>query len=530
MNLREDRWFVRFRGHTLGPLTTDQVMTSLRNRELSDADKIASSKNPAWSAIGAHPAFAPFTETMRAPAVSLAPIPPPQEIWQRKARNRAAELATFTPEEPGSIPGINAQTTQRATSFYPNYSEDSVARARPGQYKPFPADPNARVIHPAAPAEPAKKSKRVAGPGKKLGRPRKNPLPAAPAPAPVVDKSNLSIVDMVAPILEAAPASVAAPIFDVEPKLAPSPQAPKPSAAPPVPNPAPASATPVAPVAPVAPASVAAPKPVETTQAAATVVPPRPNFAAATDFHVPPPAMPVRLDAAIAAFEAEPVREESPEDLAENAAWAAEAEEPGPAPYVAPIETVEATPVPAEVFETAAVPEPELEELPQEKPKDQAAIVEEAPAPPAPKVEAAAPAQENLAVESLALLESLRDWRRKEEELEQSLRAKNATPERPKMPVAEAFQPASEPVAAPAPPTVPALATRVRALVEANWKLILVAAALAALVSLAVFFAVEKTRGPENRSFPDPSSPTAQPAQKEDPTPSLRAPTRPQRD
>ncbi|RZA05759.1 MAG: hypothetical protein EOP11_12080, partial [Proteobacteria bacterium] len=144
MNLREDRWFVRFRGHTLGPLTTDQVMTSLRNKELTNSDKIASSKNPAWSTIAAHPSFAPVAETLRAPMVTLAPIPPPQDIWQRKARNRAAELATFSPEEPGAIPGVNAQTSQRGSprpsSLFARSSSDAAPRAPATSYKPYLAD------------------------------------------------------------------------------------------------------------------------------------------------------------------------------------------------------------------------------------------------------------------------------------------------------------------------------------------------------------------------------------------------------
>ncbi|RYZ99953.1 MAG: hypothetical protein EOP11_18845, partial [Proteobacteria bacterium] len=140
MNLGEDRWFVRFRGHTLGPLTTDQIMTSLRNKELNNSDKIASSKNPAWSVISAHPSFAPFTKTARSPAEILAPIPSPHEVWQRKARQRAAEAALLSPSPaPASAPSVKA-------ALFTHVSSDA----------------------------PRTKPKRVAAPGKKLGRPRKN--------------------------------------------------------------------------------------------------------------------------------------------------------------------------------------------------------------------------------------------------------------------------------------------------------------------------------------------------------------------
>ncbi len=144
------------------------------------------------------------------------------------------------------------------------------------------------MIHPAAAQRAAKKAKRVAGPGKKLGRPRKNPLPTIPEPA--VDNSDLSIVDLVAPILEAAPASVAAPIFDVAPE-------PKPTA--------PAAWAVVQSTAAQAAPAVASPPPPPAVPAAATSpIPARPPIAA-SDFHVPPPAMPVRLDAALATFDSD---------------------------------------------------------------------------------------------------------------------------------------------------------------------------------------------------------------------------------
>jgi hypothetical protein len=338
------------------------------------------------------------------------------------------------------------------------------------------------VIHPQAPAEPTRKGKRVAAPGKKLGRPRKNPVPEVAAAAPV-NRADLSIVDMVAPILEAAPASVAAPMFDV-PAPAPVVEAPKAS------EPAPAAAA--IPARPIvnAPAGEVAVEP----SAAA------PAEAEAEEF-----------------FEAAPV----PAILEEEIAQA----------------KVETSPVPTVIFEAAAIPEPALEEIPPSAPKVQSAIVEEAPAPKPAALESApssapvamavaAANQESLAVESLSLLESLRDWRRKEEELEQTIRAKYVAPNRPAMPV-QAEEPVRE--AAPVARAKPSLANTALARVAENKQFLLIAALLALLVAAAVFITVNKTRGSGSASFPNPSGPS-QPAEKADPTPTLRAPTRPQRD
>ncbi len=165
----------------------------------------------------------------------------------------------------------------------------------------------------------------------------------------------------------------------------------------------------------------------------------------------------------------------------------------------------------------------EEEKAPAEPVVNPAAMVEEAPAPAPAKVEAAPATEERLAVESLALLESLRDWRRKEEELEQSIRAKQATPERPAMPVAEAFAVAPAVEAERSPAAAPSKITAILASVRSQKNFILIALAVALLVSAGVYLAVNKTKGPGNRSFPSPSGSTTAPS-KEDPTPSLRLP------
>lgn len=84
MEPREDRWFVRFRGHTLGPLTSEQVRSSLRKKELGPEDKLASARDPSWRPLRAVPEFFGYWEKLSPVSADLNPLPSPQYLWRKK--------------------------------------------------------------------------------------------------------------------------------------------------------------------------------------------------------------------------------------------------------------------------------------------------------------------------------------------------------------------------------------------------------------------------------------------------------------
>jgi hypothetical protein len=81
MNAKEDSWYVKYRGHTLGPIHTQQVKTSIQKRELGSADKIAAAGNPVWQEIGQCAAFQGLFVSPHAK-----PIPSPSTVVFKKRK------------------------------------------------------------------------------------------------------------------------------------------------------------------------------------------------------------------------------------------------------------------------------------------------------------------------------------------------------------------------------------------------------------------------------------------------------------
>lgn len=435
MDVREDRWFVRFRGHTLGPLTSEQVKTSLRKGELGDGDKIASSRNPAWSTIAAHPDFSAFYQSLRRPDLGLQPVPSVDAL--RRKREARTELPSAAAYSASRATAARAETSMFA---FESSDEAPSLKARFRAAMPVRSAPTPASTPVAAELEEKPRKKRQAAPGKKLGRPRKYPRP-----------EDLSIADVVAPILNQAPVAKAAPVLsdrlsnDIPTR--------------------PVIAEAAAPVVEAAPA-------------------PSPTPARAPEPVIEVIAEPVPVPTETLAAEVEAQAEYEP----------------------APVFVAEAEEVAEAVVAEEATPSPAVE----------ASL---SPAPARPEIPAVAPAsEERLGAESLSLLQSLRDWRRQEEQMGGRSRA---------------TQEAAEPTPVRIEPTRPAAAYsahRAENRLPLPKHILIILAALAVLVIGAAFVVAKKTRGPESVNFPDPSRPTAQPSKPGDPIPALRAPTRPQRD
>ena len=86
MEQREERWFVHFRGHSLGPITATQLKSSIKQGELKLEDKIASAKDGHWRPIAQVPDFAHFLLNIERPKIQLKPLPPAAKVLRKRGR------------------------------------------------------------------------------------------------------------------------------------------------------------------------------------------------------------------------------------------------------------------------------------------------------------------------------------------------------------------------------------------------------------------------------------------------------------
>lgn len=179
MEKGHERWFVHFRGHSLGPISTDQLKSSLRQGELGPDDKIASAKDSVWKPLGSYPELAALAEAARAPRFKIATPPPPSVLLKKKkAAPPAAPKAAPLP------PAVKANSSPTATL------PPAGAAANP-----------ALVAIPAAKAKPAKKKKVRRKPAKK-----KSTAEEIVAPQEMVEAIEKAVAPELAPLPKERPA------------------------------------------------------------------------------------------------------------------------------------------------------------------------------------------------------------------------------------------------------------------------------------------------------------------------------------
>jgi hypothetical protein len=187
---REDRWYVRFQGHTLGPLTTEQIKTSVKKKELGPDDSLAPVRDPSWRPLRAVPDFFHFWEGLSRPKpVELAPLPPPSILWKKKAEKPLASLPKAPPPkeakleaQPEASPAPSAPAVEIKKQKAPALKAKAKAKSKPKRAKP----------KKKAPA-PAKAKEKIAA---------QEPIPEAVIPA-----VKVSVAEEVK-----APAPVSAPV------------------------------------------------------------------------------------------------------------------------------------------------------------------------------------------------------------------------------------------------------------------------------------------------------------------------------
>jgi hypothetical protein len=194
----EDRWYVRFRGHTLGPLTSEQVKSSVRRKELGPDDKLASTADPSWRPLRSQEEFLRCWEALTRPVpAELAPLPSPRILWQKKrAPLPAAPVRQAASPEIAARPAAPLSPAEPVS--VPKPTEKKAARAaKPKKAKKAKKAPARRILKPKAPTLAA--------------IPEKPPI--VPATEPLVTAQPVASVRVEKPT---APSAQAAPI----PKLA----------------------------------------------------------------------------------------------------------------------------------------------------------------------------------------------------------------------------------------------------------------------------------------------------------------------
>ncbi|MGZ3695049.1 MAG: DUF4339 domain-containing protein [Bdellovibrionota bacterium] len=82
MNAKEPTWFVRIQGHTLGPLSSEELKAGLREGNVNLADKIIRSGENAWQSVGDHQELAAYWQNVRRPTPSF-DIPSLNVLWKK---------------------------------------------------------------------------------------------------------------------------------------------------------------------------------------------------------------------------------------------------------------------------------------------------------------------------------------------------------------------------------------------------------------------------------------------------------------
>src|SRR5690606_26032913 len=95
--MTEERWYVSFRGHTLGPLTPEQVRSSLRKKELGPDDCVASTADRRWVPLSQVKEFHSALDSLQRPEIPLPP--PPRFLWQKKRKPPVPEPAAPQAQE-----------------------------------------------------------------------------------------------------------------------------------------------------------------------------------------------------------------------------------------------------------------------------------------------------------------------------------------------------------------------------------------------------------------------------------------------
>lgn len=175
---QESTWFVRLKGHTLGPISLDELKASLREGEIGPDDKVHHLNDPTWHKVSEYQDLSAYWQSFRAPVASF-DLPPPAKLWKK-------------PPAPVAAPVPVVEIPAAPIELVPEIAEPAKAVvAKPPKTKP------------SKKAAPKVKVKTKSATEKQRIKPVEAPAPA-PVAAPVLNEAVVA-----AEILKALEAATA---------------------------------------------------------------------------------------------------------------------------------------------------------------------------------------------------------------------------------------------------------------------------------------------------------------------------------
>ncbi len=99
-NSPAERWYLRVQGRTIGPLAQEEIRFGLETGEFLPADRVASSRHPAWSALAEHEQFRGFARKENALRSDLLVAPPPPQLLRARAQPVPPPIPEVIPKSP----------------------------------------------------------------------------------------------------------------------------------------------------------------------------------------------------------------------------------------------------------------------------------------------------------------------------------------------------------------------------------------------------------------------------------------------
>lgn len=166
-----ERWFVHFRGHSLGPISTEQLKTSLRTGEIGLSDKVASARDSAWRPLSTYPEFAAYLAALETPRLRLNPPPPPSVLLKKKSVAAPSSLP---------IPPVSPEVSRPSPPALAKPEKKSTPKAKRKRKGPKKKRATKTAIVEAIPVRDAPKEKPVEEPLPSESAPRSLPVPERP--------------------------------------------------------------------------------------------------------------------------------------------------------------------------------------------------------------------------------------------------------------------------------------------------------------------------------------------------------------
>jgi hypothetical protein len=99
-NAAPERWYLRVQGRTVGPLPAEEVRIGLETGEFLATDRVANSRQPAWTTLAEHPFFRSFGISGATFRSGQLKTPPPPALLRARAQPVPPSVPALIPAAP----------------------------------------------------------------------------------------------------------------------------------------------------------------------------------------------------------------------------------------------------------------------------------------------------------------------------------------------------------------------------------------------------------------------------------------------